>query len=241
MEKMIELKKISKSFNEEVVIENLDYTFYSNEIVVILGYSGVGKSTLIRLISRLDTDYKGEIEYASEIDFEEKIIPVVFQDFNQLLPWYSVKKNILLPYKINNSKLEVFNQIIKILELEDALDKFPKELSGGMKQRVAIARALLAESKVILFDEPFGSLDITMRQNLQTLILEIQRAYQQIIIFVTHDIDEAVFLADRLLIMENSSKRQELTLSMKNKERYTPSFDQQVRDIIKIMEGPINQ
>jgi ABC-type nitrate/sulfonate/bicarbonate transport system ATPase subunit len=142
-----------------------------------------------------------------------------------------------LPYKKKNNKLKLFNEIIEILDLEDALNKYPKELSGGMKQRTAIARALLAETPVILFDEPFSSLDISMRQSLQELILKIQRKFHQTIIFVTHDIEEAVFLGDRLLIMKTSKNRQHISLHLENKERYTEPFDHQVRHVIKIIEG----
>lgn len=237
MEKIIELLSLNKSFNDQNIIENLNYSFFSNEIVVLLGYSGVGKSTLLRILSGLDHQYQGEVKYASDIKVSKSIIPIVFQSFDQLLPWYTVKKNILLPYKKENDKLKIFNEIIDILDLGDALNKYPKELSGGMKQRTAIARALLAESRVILFDEPFSSLDITMRQNLQNLILKIQRKYHQTIIFVTHDIEEAVFLADRLLVMTDSKTRHGITLNLENKERYTGAFDQQVRNVIKIIEG----
>jgi len=237
MEKVIELLSLNKSFNGEKVIENLNYTFFSNEIVVLLGYSGVGKSTLLRILSGLDHQYQGEVKYASDINVSKSIIPIVFQSFDQLLPWYTVKKNILLPYKKENDKLKIFNEIIDILDLGNALHKYPKELSGGMKQRTAIARALLAKSKVILFDEPFSSLDITMRQSLQNLVLKIQRKYNQTIIFVTHDIEEAIFLGDRLLIMADSKTRHDITLNSENKERYTNPFDQQVRKVIKIIEG----
>lgn len=237
MEKIIELCNLYKSFENEKVIENLNYSFFSNEIVVLLGYSGVGKSTLLRIISGLDNQYQGEVRYASDINISKSIIPIVFQSFDQLLPWYTVKKNILLPYKKENNKLTLFNEIIEILDLRDALNKYPKELSGGMKQRTAIARALLAETKVILFDEPFSSLDISMRQSLQELILKIQRKFHQTIIFVTHDIEEAVFLGDRLLIMEDSKNRHQITQKLEKKERYTGPFDQQVRNVIKIIEG----
>ena len=239
MEKIIELSNLYKSFNNEKVIENLNYSFFSNEIVVLLGYSGVGKSTLLRIISGLDHEYQGEVSYSPDMNISRNIIPIVFQSFDQLLPWYTVKKNILLPYKNKNekNKLTLFNEIIEILDLTDALNKYPKELSGGMKQRTAIARALLAESKVILFDEPFSSLDISMRQSLQELILKIQRKFHQTIIFVTHDIEEAVFLGDRLLIMEDFKSRHYISLDLEKKERYTGSFDQQVRNVIKIIEG----
>jgi sulfonate transport system ATP-binding protein len=237
MEKIIELSNLYKSFNNERVIEDLNYSFFSNEIVVLLGYSGVGKSTLLRIISGLDHQYQGEVTYASDINISKSVIPIVFQSFDQLLPWYTVKKNILLPYKKKNNKLKLFNEIIEILDLEDALNKYPKELSGGMKQRTAIARALLAETPVILFDEPFSSLDISMRQSLQELILKIQRKFHQTIIFVTHDIEEAVFLGDRLLIMKTSKNRQHISLHLENKERYTEPFDHQVRHVIKIIEG----
>jgi len=117
MKKIIEIVSLYKSFKNENVIEDLNYSFFSNEIVVLLGYSGVGKSTLLRIISGLDHEYQGKIGYASDINISKSIIPIVFQSFDQLLPWYTVKKNILLPYKKENNKLKLLDEIIGILDL----------------------------------------------------------------------------------------------------------------------------
>jgi ABC-type nitrate/sulfonate/bicarbonate transport system ATPase subunit len=236
--KLIELRKVNKIFNNEVIINDLDMEIYQDEIVVILGKSGIGKSTLFRMISKLDTDYMGEIIY-SKLIFEKNSIPlpVVFQSFDQLLPWYDIKKNILLPFNSDSKMKNKFELIVKKLELTDHLKKYPKEISGGMKQRAAIARTLLTDSKIIFLDEPFGSLDIIMRRNLQDLILKIKKEFNKTMFFITHDIEEAVYLADRIIIMQSSEKRIEIDLRDKNFKRYTAEFDEKVNEIIELVNN----
>ena len=234
--KLIELKNINKKFNDEIIIKNLNLNVYENEIIVILGKSGIGKSTLLGMISKLDTDYEGEITYSDLIFENNKIsLPVIFQSFDQLLPWYDIEKNILLPFEKNDFLYKKFERIVKILEIDEHLKKYPKELSGGMKQRASIARALLADSKIIFLDEPFGSLDISMRRNLQDLILKIKKDFNKTMFFITHDIEEAVYLADRIIIMQDSEKRIEINLKDENLKRYTTKFDEKVNEIIEFL------
>ena len=234
--KLIELKNINKKFNDEIIIKNLNLNVYENEIIVILGKSGIGKSTLLGMISKLDTDYEGKIIYNNLIFENNKIsLPVIFQSFDQLLPWYDIEKNILLPFEKNDFLYKKFEKIVKILELDEHLEKYPKELSGGMKQRAAIARALLADSKIIFLDEPFGSLDISMRRNLQDLILKVKKDFNKTMFFITHDIEEAVYLADRIIIMRDFEKRTEINLKDENLKRYTTEFDEKVNEIIELL------
>ena len=236
--KLIELKKVNKIFNDEVIVKDLNMEIYQDEIVVILGKSGIGKSTLLRMISKLDNDYIGKIVY-NDLIFEKNSIPlpVIFQNFDQLLPWYDIKKNILLPFNSDSKMKNKFELIVKKLELTDHLKKYPKEISGGMKQRAAIARTLLTDSKIIFLDEPFGSLDIIMRRNLQDLILKIKKEFNKTMFFITHDIEEAVYLADRIIIMQSSEKRIEIDLRDKNFKRYTAEFDEKVNEIIELVNN----
>jgi len=233
---LIELKNITKKFNDEIIIKDLNLNIYENEIVVILGKSGIGKSTLLGMISKLDTDYEGRIIYNDLIFENNKIsLPVIFQSFDQLLPWYDIEKNILLPFKKDAYLYEKFKTIVKNVELNEHLKKYPKELSGGMKQRASIARALLADSKIIFLDEPFGSLDISMRRNLQDLVLKIKKDFNKTMFFITHDIEEAVYLADRIIIMRDFENRTEINLKDENLKRYTTEFDEKVNEIIELL------
>lgn len=206
MQSIISLKNLSKYYDKECILKGLSFEIIQGEILVILGASGAGKSTLLNILSRQDRDYEGKVAYSSFI-FEgiDVPLPVVFQDFEQLLPWYSVKRNILLPYERNEFTEEDL-EILSFIGLESHLHKRPSQLSGGMKQRVAIARALLSDSKIIFMDEPFGSLDEARRENLQRLIIEINKRYKKTIVFITHDKDEARKVATRIALLNDEGQ-----------------------------------
>lgn len=211
MNEIIKLEKINKQFSNQQVFENLSFGILESEILVILGRSGVGKSTLLKMLSKLDDDYQGEITYRDDVFHNLATpLPVVFQEFDQLFPWYTVKKNILIPTKYKKLDkgrkdilLKKFDEVVESVGLANSLKKFPSQLSGGMKQRTAIARALMCESKILLMDEPFGSLDFVMRRNLQKLMKVINKEYHKTIVFITHDINEAVFLGNRIMVLND--------------------------------------
>lgn len=237
MDPLIHLQNVSKAYDGQLVFKDLNFDIFSEEVLVILGYSGVGKTSLLRIISQLDEDYSGEIIYSEEVFKDKNIpLPVIFQDFNQLLPWYNVKKNILLPYEQKKIDQRLFKRVIEALALTEALAKYPAQLSGGMKQRVAIARALLSDSTMLLMDEPFGSLDVVMRRNLQDLILQIKNKFNRSIFFITHDIEEALLIADRILIMKDHETLVTLDYSNVTLQRYTKAFDVAVQKIVKILQ-----
>lgn len=201
MKSLISLNNVSKQFDKQTIFDKFSLDIYESEILVILGSSGIGKSTLLNMLSKVDEDYSGEISYEESVSLP---LPVVFQEFDQLFPWFTVKKNILLPYKNKESELE---NIVEATGLSDSLNKYPVQLSGGMKQRTAIARALISDSKIIFMDEPFGSLDSTMRRNLQILIKKINKEFDKTIVFITHDLEEARFIGHRILTLsENGYK-----------------------------------
>ncbi len=200
---IIELRRLIKEFDGQVIFKDLNFDVKKSEIFVILGRSGAGKSTLLNILSKLDKDYGGDIIYSEDLYINKKIpFPVVFQEFDQLLPWYTVKKNIILPLKIKTADEKVM-EIIDFVGLSNDLNKYPSALSGGMKQRAAIARALITDGDIIFMDEPFGSLDFAMRKNLQNLIIEIKRRFKKSIFFITHDIEEAVYIADRIMLYKD--------------------------------------
>lgn len=206
MQSIISLRNLSKHYDKECVFKGLSFEIIQGEILVILGVSGAGKSTLLNILSRQDRDYEGKVEFSSSIfDGIDVPLPVVFQDFEQLLPWYSVKRNILLPYE-RMDFTEDDLEILSFIGLEAHLHKRPSQLSGGMKQRAAIARALLSDSKIIFMDEPFGSLDEERREHLQNLIVEINKRYKKTIVFITHDKVEARKIATRIALLNDEGQ-----------------------------------
>jgi len=212
--KFLSLKNIEKRFpipgkDDYIAVTDVNLEIKKNEIISIIGHSGCGKSTLLNIISGLDAQSEGDIL------LENKHIlgpgperAVVFQN-HSLLPWLSVYKNIELAVKkvmpeLDATELELrVNKFIEMVNLEHAADKLPDEISGGMKQRVGIARALSIQPKVLLMDEPFGALDSLTRANLQEHLMRIQQNVQNTVIIITHDIDEAVLLSDRVIMMTN--------------------------------------
>ena len=198
MKTIIKIRGLTKSFKEAPIIENFDLDIYEDEILVIMGPSGIGKSTLLNIIGQIDKAYDGQIQYASDIfDNIPVPLPFVFQESETLLPWKTVEENIKLVQRKPDE--EVILKILAELELLEHRNKYPHELSGGMKQRVGIARALVCRSKILLMDEPFGSLDLTLRNKLQDLILKIKEENHLTILFVTHDEDEAMRIGNRVI------------------------------------------
>ncbi len=211
----LELKDISKSFfsyeASNLVLDQLQLEITEGEFICLLGASGSGKSTLLRIIAGLETPDSGGVFLNGELLKEPDAQRVmVFQDFNQLFPWYTVRKNIIFPLQIqkwgssNRERREIADRCLAMVKLEEYGGYYPHQLSGGMKQKAAIARALALQPKVLLMDEPFGSLDAQTRRLLQEMLLQVWEETGVTIIFVTHDIQEAVILADRIPILNKS-------------------------------------
>jgi nitrate/nitrite transport system ATP-binding protein len=194
---------------EYVALRGVKLEIRENEIVSIIGHSGCGKSTILNLIAGLDTISNGAIFLENrEINAPGPERAVVFQN-HSLLPWLTVYQNIEMAVKKVKTELdakEIKEHVMKYVELVNlnhAMDKYPAEISGGMKQRVGIARALSIEPKVLLMDEPFGALDSLTRANLQDHLMRIQMQTGNTVIIITHDVDEAVLLSDRVVMMTN--------------------------------------
>ena len=195
--------------NLKNAIKRVNVNIKKNEIVSIIGHSGCGKSTLLNMIAGLDSQTKGHIILNNkEITGPGPERAVVFQN-HSLLPWLSVYQNIEMAVKkvmpeLNSLELrQRVEHFVSMVNLDHAKDKFPGEISGGMKQRVGIARALSIKPDVLLMDEPFGALDSLTRANLQEHLMRIQESVQNTVIIITHDIDEAVLLSDRVIMMTN--------------------------------------
>lgn len=191
---------VSKKFiRSQLILDNLNLAIKKGEFVSLLGPSGCGKSTILRLMAQLETPTRGSIQLKSELS--TKNLGYVFQE-PHLLPWRSVKENILLPLLIKNYPFEdgAFNTLVKQVRLEDSLDKYPHQLSGGMKMRVSLARALISNPKWLLLDEPFSALDDFSRQKLQDDLRVLWKARGLTVVFVTHSVSEALYLSSRVLM-----------------------------------------
>lgn len=214
MSTLVKVENVSKQYRNGSTkelftsLKNVSLDTATNEFVCLLGPSGCGKSTLLKLISGLEKPDGGTITVdGAVVKKPQNNIGVVFQNY-ALFPWRTVRKNISIGLDINHvpksQQKEKVDWAIKLVGLERFADYYPYQLSGGMKQRVAIARALVLDSKVLLMDEPFGALDAFTRMNLQDDLIELWQKQKFAAIFVTHDIDEAVYLADRVIVMTPS-------------------------------------
>ena len=207
-EVILEVKDLCKNYKTEkgdvIALKNINFKTHRRECVI--GPSGCGKSTLIRTLAGLEPHTSGEVLLDEKpVNGPGRDRGMVFQGYT-LFPWLTVKKNIMFGLEMNNiSTTEAEKEAILWLELiglEKFSNAYPHELSGGMKQRVAIARALVNQPRILLMDEPFGALDAQSRAKMQTHLLEIWRNIDITILFITHDLDEAIFLADRILVLK---------------------------------------
>lgn len=212
---ILKVSNLSKKYkdNNHTVLNDVNLEVKAEEFICILGPSGCGKSTLLRCIAGFE-DFSGTIEVNGVVKTKpdtDRI--VVFQDFNQLLPWKTVEKNVQYPLKISHkvSKEEMQERSDTYLDLV-GLSKYkkfyPHQLSGGMKQRAAIARSLALKPNLILMDEPFASLDAMTRNKLQAELWQIKEREKTTVIFITHNIQEALSLGTRVLMMNRSGKVQ---------------------------------
>jgi nitrate ABC transporter ATP-binding subunit len=197
-----------------VVLDGINLTVYEGEFICLIGHSGCGKSTLLDMVSGFRKPTEGEVRLQTKrITEPGPDRMVVFQNYS-LLPWMTAFENIYLgvksvfPEKPEAEKRAIVRDHLALVGLSDAADKKPKELSGGMKQRVCIARALALRPQVLILDEPFGALDPITREELQEELLKIWTDHRVTVLMITHDIDEALFLGDRLVMMTNGPAAQ---------------------------------
>ncbi|MCC7553411.1 MAG: ABC transporter ATP-binding protein [Methanobacteriaceae archaeon] len=208
----IKIKNINKSYSahekEVKVLENINFDINDGELICLLGPSGCGKTTLLRLIAGLEKANSGEIYVNDElVSKPSKDRGFIFQQYS-LFPWLNVLDNVMFGLNLTNeSKEENLKSAKRYLErvgLSDVENNYPHELSGGMKQRVAIIRSLLNHTPVLLMDEPFSALDMQNRHKLQEQLIGVWKRFENTIVFVTHDVDEAVYLGDKIVIMDKN-------------------------------------
>ncbi|WP_068314329.1 ABC transporter ATP-binding protein [Polycladidibacter hongkongensis] len=215
MSTKIQFKNVSRHFGEGadrfVALQNLDLDIEDGEFVTVVGPSGCGKSTAMNIAAGLLDTSSGE----ALVDGEEVNGPgpergMIFQQY-ALFPWLSVRKNVEFGLKIQGlpkeERKKISDRYLELVGLTDFADALPKTLSGGMKQRCAIARAYAVNPKILLMDEPFGALDALTRVNMQDQLLDTWSRERRTIMFITHDVDEAVYMANRVIVMASRPGR----------------------------------
>ena len=242
----IEVKNINKSFegkkkDELSVLENINLTINDGELVCLLGPSGCGKTTLLRLIAGLDQPTSGEIVANGEVVKKPSgDRAVIFQQYS-LFPWLTVLQNVTFGLEMtkkdsNEENIAAAERYLKSVGLIDFKDSYPHELSGGMKQRVAIIRSLLNHSPILLMDEPFSALDMQNRHKLQEQLIGVWKRFENTIVFVTHDVDEAVYLADKIVILDKNPGRIAYIVDVdieRPRRRDSPEFIKLQESIVK--------
>jgi len=208
---LLDFSSVSLKYNDQYVIQDINLNIEGGEIVALIGKSGSGKSTILRLISKLIDPSEGEIKYYDKLKKEK--ISMVFQNF-ALLPWLNISENINAVLEAQNiPEIEIKERtknIINLVGLDGYQAAYPRELSGGMKQRVGIARALAAKPQIMLMDEPFSALDVLTANTLKNDLMDLwigQKIDLESIIIVTHNIEEAIMLADKIVILSSKPGR----------------------------------
>ncbi|MEV7283357.1 ABC transporter ATP-binding protein [Streptomyces sp. NPDC093252] len=213
----IEAKGLGKTFptrnGPRAVLDGIDFRVDANEFVSIVGPSGTGKTTLLRCIAGLERPTAGGMYVdGDEVHEPPRQVALVFQDYGRsLYPWLRVEGNVALPLRAKGldkrARHAAALEALDAVGLADAAHQYPWQLSGGMQQRVAIARALAYEPEALLMDEPFASVDAQTRSDLEDLVLSIRSRFHMTVVLVTHDVDESVYMADRVLVLGRAPAR----------------------------------
>jgi ABC-type nitrate/sulfonate/bicarbonate transport system ATPase subunit len=218
------IREVKKSFpapddplSRRQVLDGISFSLAAGELVSLIGPSGCGKSTLLRLVAGLDSPDSGDLLIGSEpITCPNAERGLVFQDPN-LFPWLTVRRNIqagLVARGVLQEKKEEVEAFMRLVGLETFANVYPHHLSGGMAQRAALARALINHPKILLLDEPLGALDAFTRMRMQDEVLRLWQARRTTMLLVTHDIDEAIYMSDRIMIMTPRPGRIERTIAV---------------------------
>lgn len=209
-EVILEVKNLGKTFaasqGDTVALRDINFKVHRREFVCVIGPSGCGKSTLIRILAGLEAPGSGQVLLDGQpVTGPSRERGMVFQGYS-LFPWLTVKRNVMFGPEMGGSSRTTAEsharEWLDLVGLTQFADAYPHQLSGGMRQRVAIARALVNEPRIMLMDEPFGALDAQTRAKMQAHLLDIWRNIDITVLFITHDLDEAIYLADRILVLK---------------------------------------
>lgn len=232
--KVLELENISFSYDGGIpLLKDISFSLEKNEFLSIVGSSGCGKSTIIKLIAGIEKADKGKIKGLTTGYMPQRDL---------LLPWRTVLENIMLPVELNKKDKEEGKKkavaYLEKLHLAEYKDKLPHELSGGMRQRVSFLRTLLTEADILLLDEPFSALDAITKEYLQKWLLDTLKEFDKSIIFITHDINEALFLSDRILVCKDKPLDSFAEFIVpKDKEKNVDKILEMKKEILHIIRG----
>lgn len=234
------VEQVQKKFGERTILENVNLTVNDNEFICILGHSGCGKSTLLNMVAGYMFPDEGTLKMNGKaIEGPARERGMVFQD-HALFPWYTVLENVAFGPEVQGTPKpqarERAMDFLKMVGLDAYAHHYPADLSGGMKQRVGIARALASHPDVLLMDEPFGALDILTRDLMQRELRRIYEKLKTTILFVTHSISEAVYLADRIVVMKHGAIAEIFEVNMQHPRTFeTPGFGEMMGKIERLL------
>ncbi|MEC9450898.1 MAG: ABC transporter ATP-binding protein [Chloroflexota bacterium] len=238
---VLEVSNLAKSFKDKKIFEGISFDLRENEIISILGPSGCGKTTLLNSISGIDDDFAGKI--TTNTSSVRRIDNFSYsQQKDLLIPWKNVLDNAVFGLEISGTKKdESYPRALSLMsdfKLEGIGNKFPHQLSGGMRQRVSLIRSFLLERPILLLDEPFGSLDSITREDLQDWLLDILKKFRMSSIFVTHDINEAIKISDRIIVMSSNPGKivKEIKIATINDEEKL-SLYREIKDSLEVLDG----
>ena len=254
------IKNVTKFYelnNEKhIVLKNISLKINTDDITVILGESGCGKTTLLRLIANIENVSSGEIKFIRDNEEVKPKVGFVFQE-SRLMPWLNVSENIafndvknktimrglknIVKFKKHETENSRVDMYLKMMKLEKFKKSYPYELSGGMAQRVSIARALYFNPDILLMDEPFSALDYFTRADMQNELIRIHKSTRKGVIFVTHDIDEALKLANRIIVFEKNNQIKEFEIEASQDKNFEDAYYINLKkDILKTLNYNIS-
>ena len=239
-QQLLELAVKAKDFQSHRVIDDVRFSVGNGEIVSLVGPSGCGKSTLLRIIAGLDSDYQGDVSILGEKPhLHSRGVGFIFQE-PRLLPWLTVAENVGFDLGRGGGKHPRVRELLEEVGLADFADAYPKQLSGGMAQRAAIARGLFTQPALLLLDEPFSAVDAFTRMRLQELLLSIASHHGTTLLLVTHDVNEAAYLSDRVIVMASRPGRisGEVRLDLpRPRDRRNPQLARKEAEILTLLNG----
>lgn len=229
----LSVRNVSVCYSDFAALKDINFEASEGEFVAIVGKSGSGKTTFLHALA-------GFVQYSGEISVPKKI-GMVFQHY-AVFPWLTVSENIAfgLEHKTQEERAHIVDEHLKLAELGDKKDKYPAELSGGQIQRVALARSLAHNPDVLLMDEPSGALDAHTRDNMQQWLLDVWTKHRKTIVFVTHNIEEAIFLADRVLVLSNHTFTKEFLVPFPRPRRQDLKYAHEFTRLRREISGTIN-